>query len=206
METTFDIILVSWNRKDYLKRTVASLIQSGAYSACERFIVIDNHSMDTGISEFLDVLRGYQKTFVITRPDNDGWATAVNDAIGVSRAKYVLVCNNDVEFEPQFMDRMFEAIDHHPKIGILGVWRHTSHGFKVNGVYDRWFREMDDVPAVAWLMPKSAMQVVGMLPEKGVCLTKGGNGEDSGYVNMMKDAGFMVGVPAFDIGTHIDGY
>jgi hypothetical protein len=56
------------------------------------------------------------------------------------------------------------------------------------------------------MMPKKAMEKVGMLPEHGVCLTKGGNGEDTSYVNRMKEAGFLVGVPTKDLAFHIDGY
>lgn len=201
---TFDIILVSWNRPDYLKRTVASLMESGAFAQCQRFIVVDNHSLDEEVGKFLEVLRGYKKTFVITRPDNDGWGQAVNDALGLSRAEYLLLCNNDVEFSSGFMEKMFESYRVHPNIGILGVWAHTSHSFV--GVEDHWFREMDNVPAVTWLMPKSAMQKVGMFPEKGVCLTRGGNGEDTEYVGRMKASGFLVGVPAKDLAVHITGY
>jgi len=201
---TYDIILVSWNRGAYLKRTIGSLIQSGALETCQRFIIVDNHSLDDEVKMFLEVMRTYAKTFIITRPDNGGWATAVNDALGLSRAEYVLIINNDVEFEVGFIDKMFDIYTHQHGIGILGIWHHTSHSFV--GISNQWFREMDNVPAVGWLISKEAMEKVGMLNEKGVCLTKGGNGEDTDYVGRMKQAGFLVGVPVRDIGVHLDGY
>jgi hypothetical protein len=101
---------------------------------------------------------------------------------------------------------MFEICAHQPNIGILGIWRHTSHGFTQGGVMNDWFREMDDVPAVGWMLPKRAMEKVGLLVEKGPCFTKGGNGEDTYYVQRMKAAGFLTGVPANDLATHLDGY
>lgn len=205
----FDIILTVFNRVDYTKRTVATLLSSGAFEACERFIIVDNRSTEEGMKEFLDNMAEYNKTFVIRRPQNDGWATAVNDALGLSRAEYVLISNNDVEFQPNFHEKLFETFrecSQIPPIGILGVWRHTSHSYTKNGWTNNVFREMDDVPAVAWMLPKTAMEKVGMLPEHGPCLTKGGNGEDSKYVQMMKSKGFLVGVRPEDVAIHIDGY
>ena len=55
-------------------------------------------------------------------------------------------------------------------------------------------------------MAKPVMEVVGMLPEHGPCATKGGNGEDTGYVIRMKNAGYLTGAMPKDVATHIDGY
>ncbi len=210
----FDIILTVWNRLDYTKRTVASLISSGAVHECERFIIVDNRSTEEGMKEFLHDLYANMpeisgKVWLLRRGKNDGWATAVNDALGLSRAQYILLSNNDVLYTYEFHKRMFEVFTQLPKIGILGVWRHTGHDFvrsNHGGVQTAWFREMDNVPAVGWMLNKKAMQEVGMLDELGPCLTKGGNGEDTKYVNRMKAAGWLVGVPIEDVATHIDGY
>lgn len=207
---SFDIILTVFNRVEYTKRTIATLVSSGAFAQCQRLIIVDNHSTEEGMAQFLDAMKQYKGTYVIHRPRNDGWATAVNDALGLSRAEYVLISNNDVEYSVGFMEKMFKTYKMSyegsiPKLGILGVWRHTSHSF-INGWTLPEFREMTDVPAVGWLLPKKAMEVVGMLPEHGPCLTKGGNGEDSKYVQQMKAAGFLVGVLPEDVAVHIDGY
>ena len=163
---TFDIIMTTFNRLDYTKRTVASLLQSGAWDKCERFIVVDNGSREAGMQEFLNVVGGYTKTWIINRPKNDGWATSVNDALGCSRAEYVLIVNNDVEFDEGFIDIMFDTFNNKNGIGILGGWHHTSHSFV--GISTPWFKEMDNVPAVCWLIPKWCMEKVGMLHEKGL--------------------------------------
>lgn len=201
---TFDIIMTTFNRAEYTKKTFASLISSGAFDACQRFIVVDNHSTDDTMIEFLSTLRGFQKVSVITRPKNDGWGTAVNDALGLSRAEFVFLTNNDVEYYFDFFRVIFEAFAHEPTLGICGVWAHTSHSFI--GIQDGFLRQMDNVPAVGWMIPKEVMEKVGMLPEKGPCLTKGGNSEDTDYVEMMKAKGYIVGVPARDVAVHLDGY
>ena len=203
---SFDVIVTVYNRLDYTRRTIGSLMKSGAYENCERFIIVDNHSIDEGMEAFLTDMAHYQKVFVIRRPTNDGWGMAVNDALGLSRAEYVFLSNNDVEYEEGFMNEMFSAFGTVDKIGILAVWRHTAHGFTEGGIQNEHFRDMDNVPAVGWLMPKKAMEVVGMLPEHGPCLTKGGNGEDTAYVMRMKEAGFLVGAYGRDVAQHLDGY
>lgn len=214
----FDIIITVWNRKGYTARTLASLINSGAIEQCDRFIIVDNCSTEEGMYEAMDAI--YKdtpgvsgKVFLLRRAKNDGWATSVNDAINLSRAEYVLLLNNDEEFEMDFMQKAFAVIGNveawtqgTKKIGILGLWRHTSHGDKAGGVKTNMFVETDDSPAVAWLMSKEAMIQVGMLTEKGPCMERGGNGEDSDYTRRMKEAGFLVGSPIPDLAHHIDGY
>lgn len=205
---SFDIILTSFNRLEYTKRTVATLISSGAFHTCQRFIVVDNHSTEPGVEDFLNELAKYKNTFILRRPTNDGWGMAVNDALAISRAEYVLLSNNDVEYSMHFIGRMFrafEAFADNP-IGILGVWRHTAHSVVENGWSRTDFQEMTDVPAVGWLIWKPAMEKAGMLPEHGPCATKGGNGEDTEYVQRMKACGFLVGVLGEDVALHIDGY
>jgi GT2 family glycosyltransferase len=204
---TFDIILVNWNRLEYLKRTIASLIATGAVRDCERFIIVDNHSLEEGVAEFLEEMSKYKNTFIIRRPTNDGWGAAVNDALGLSRAEYVYISNNDVDYtNPGFHHSMLNILQENEQIGLLGVWRHTSHGFTRGADLTGAFRDMDNVPAVGWMLPKRAMEKVGMMIENGPCLTKGGNGEDTNYVMRMKEAGFLTGVPQTDLAIHIDGY
>ena len=207
----FDIILTVWNRIEYTKRTVASLISSGAVADCQRFIIVDNRSTEVGMQDFLNDIWANMpeisgKVWLLRRGKNDGMAAAVNDGLGFSRAEYVFISNNDVEYTYNFHRRMFATFACQPNIGILGVWRHLWHGFVKNGVMNEWFREMDDVPSVGWMLPKKAMEKVGLLDERGACFTPHGNGEDSNYVQRMKEAGYLVGVCAEDIGTHMTGY
>lgn len=202
----FDIILTSWNRLDFLRRTIGSLIQSGAYADCKRLIIVDNGSLDEGMDAFLTDLAHYQKTFVLRRPINDGWATAVNDAIGISRSPFVFLVNNDVEFDPDFHKEMLTTMGlispEEASPVLLAGWRHTAHSVTVEREnYD----EMTDLPAVCWLLDKETMQKAGFLNEHGPCFTKGGNGEDSWYVNKMREHG-PVGATKQDVARHLTGY
>jgi GT2 family glycosyltransferase len=216
----YDIIVTVFNRLEYTKRTIASLIDSGAVAGAERFIIVDNASAEPNMAAFLEDMKNQYGAFILQRPHNKGWGTAVNDALGLSRAEYLLLVNNDETFEPHFMEKAFEIIAEVNKtpipgladygstrtLGILALWRHTAHGDQKDGIKTATFVETDNAPAVAWLMPKRAMAVAGMFPENGPCFTKGGNGEDTGYVEAMRKAGYVVGSPIPDLATHIDGY
>ena len=204
---TFDIILTVFNRLEYTKSTFASLLNSGVLRDCQRFIIVDNHSTEEGMQDWLKDIASYQKVFVIHRPQNDGWGMAVNDGLGLSRAEFVLISNNDVDYNNAgFHHSMMSILIGNDKIGILGAWRHTAHGVAQGSDTNGSFIEMDNVPAVAWMLPKRAMERVGMIPEHGPCQTKGGNGEDTDYVMRMKQMGLLTGVTKVDLARHLDGY
>jgi GT2 family glycosyltransferase len=196
------------------------LIDSGAIGHCDRFIIVDNASTEDGVKYFLDYLKKKYRAIIVSLPENHGWGSAVNAGIGISMAPYILLSNNDVEYKYDFHRNMLSIFNkalllppnrESKGIGILGAWRHTAHGIVEGGVYNDDFVEMDNVPAVAWMLSKEAMIEIGMLPEHGPCDTKGGNGEDTEYVMRMKDKGYLVGVPKIALNEetlahHIDGY
>jgi GT2 family glycosyltransferase len=149
------------------------------------------------------------KVWLLRRGQNDGWSASRNDALMLSRAEYVFMSDNDVEYTPDFHKRMFDIFAHQPNIGILGVWRHIAHGFlnaNRGGVQNEWFRTMDNLPGVGWMLPKKVIEQIGMFAEHGPCMTKGGNGEDVDYCIRVRQAGYLIGVPTDDIASHITGY
>lgn len=202
----FDIILVTFGRLEYTRRTVASLLESDAVGRWRRFIIVDNNSKEDGMIPFLLNLKNQYGVTLILRPRNEGWAAAVNDALNMSFAPHVLISNNDVIYDKDFVAKATETFKRHGDVGILGVWRHTSHGQVRGGIISEHFIEMDDVPAVGWFVSKIAMRDIGMLEVKGPTDSKGGNGEDTSYVQAMKAAGYKTGVRPQDIARHIDGY
>lgn len=204
--TDFDVIMVTRNRLEYTKRTIASLLESDAAKRWRRFIIVDNGSTEDGMIKFLLNLKEQYGVFLLLRPRNEGWATAVNDSLNLSFASHVLLTNNDVIYDKDFAAQATQTFMRHNDIGILGVWRHTSHGQVREGIVTDHFIEMDDVPAVGWFLSKLAMQDVGLLTVKGPSDTKGGNGEDTTYVQRMKEKGYKTGVRPKDIAVHIDGY
>lgn len=195
MENRFDIILVSWNKLDNLKRTVASLISSGALEACERLIIADNCSTEDGIHEFLEQLRKEWGAFLVLLPHNRGWGQAVNEAIGLSRAPLLIITYTGLQFVSNFHTKMLQTIQANKDIGILGSWQ--PHTF-INGAAENLsFVETDSLSPSAWLLPKSAMEKVGLLPDDGI-----NNNEGNIYVERMVAMGFKVGVPVENLSVY----
>ncbi len=170
-----------------------------------RILIWDNKS-DQDMVDFLKSLKTPFVSGIEFSKSNIGWGTAVNRMIGWLKywpADYVLISNNDVEYKDGWFEKLVDLYEKYPNIGIMGVWKHTSHGVRID---HGDLVEKDDMPAVGWLMKRSVLDDIGVFPEKGPCSTKGGNGEDSHYVNLAREKGYWVAAPKEDVATHIDGY
>lgn len=198
------VIIITHNRVEYTKRTINSLLRTVPYA---NFIVYDNDSDEgyfgLGMFEYLNSL-DKEKFRVIFSTNNDGWGSAVNFALTCTiDTEMILISNNDVEYKDGWFEKLLDLYEKYPQIGIMGVWKHQAHG--VHKDYGD-MEERDDMPAVGWLMKKSIIDDIGNFPERGPCATKGGNGEDSHYVNMAKQKGYLICAPKEDVAIHIDGY
>lgn len=207
--TPLSIIVVTHNRLHYTQRTIESLNQTVPNS---RIVVIDNNSTEAGMKEYLVSLSTNFKSkdyglippaFVIFNKENLGWAAAVNIALKHCITEYILVSNNDCIYSPGWYEKCLALYNKYEKIGILGVWKHRSHGVRQD-LGDLVIK--DDMPAVGWLLKRSLINIVGAFTEKGPCFTKGGNGEDTTYVLRTQEKGFVVAAPKEDVAQHIDGY
>lgn len=198
MPGDLSVLMVTFNRREYTRRTLKSLQENGVNPSRDG-VIVDNSSTEIGMKKMLETW--VHK--VIHNPTNVGWGAAVNIGLPWCDGEYILFSNNDVEYQPHWYIRSMELFAKYPKIGILGLWKHTAHSV-VQDLGD--FLIKDDMPAVAWLMPRHVVEEIGAFPEKGPCLTKGGNGEDSHYVHRVQAAGYWVGGPKEDFAIHIDGY
>lgn len=194
------IIVITYNRLEYTRRTINSLI---ATAPTAKIIIYDNASTDEGVIQAIKDYGMTQDVTVIFGEKNLGWAGAVNEAMKDVDTEFVLISNNDVEYHNGWYNELLSLYEKYPQVGIMGVWKHTAHGIsKDHGD----LLEKDDMPAVGWLMKKSVIDEIGPIPERGPCSTKGGNGEDSNYVNMVRMNGYWIAAPKEDVAIHIDGY
>lgn len=53
----------------------------------------------------------------IELPDNEGTTGSINRAVAASDSRYVLLLNNDVELEPDYLEKLTTALDADPKLG-----------------------------------------------------------------------------------------
>ena len=75
-------------------------------------ILVDNGSSDGSCTYAAE---NFPWVHIVELPENFGFCRAVNEGIGRSRAKYVVLLNNDIEVEENFLEEMTAAMKRHPK-------------------------------------------------------------------------------------------
>lgn len=71
-------------------------------------IVVDNASAD-GSAEYIE--KEYPEALMIKNKKNYGFSRAVNIGIKRAKAEYVILLNNDTEADPDYVGKLYEAID-----------------------------------------------------------------------------------------------
>jgi len=111
-----DIVIVNYNATGYLLDCLSSIYQAMGDSKDARIIVFDNASID-GVGR---IKHRFPKVELIRSPTNIGFAKAVNHAIRLGFAPYVLILNPDTCIRKPFFESMMDFMEAHPDAGILG--------------------------------------------------------------------------------------
>ena len=120
------IIIVNYNVKFYLEQCLESVRRASRGLQVEVFVV-DNLSTD-GSVEYLRE-RFPEVTFIANR-ENVGFARANNQAIRLSKGRYVLLLNPDTIVGEDTLARCVEFMEAHPEAGGVGV-----HMLNANGTF-----------------------------------------------------------------------
>lgn len=107
------IIIVSWNVANHLARCLQALIRS---SAGAEIIVIDNNSADDSVTV---IERDFPSVKLIKNSHNRGFAAAVNQALAQTTDDVLLV-NPDLEVSAGAIYELQQALERHPRAGIVG--------------------------------------------------------------------------------------
>ena len=110
------ICIVNWNRKDYLRACLTSLLGVQWAIDCE-ILVVDNGSTD-GSAEL--VRTQFPAVRLIQNTTNLGFAKASNQAIKQNNSRYILLLNNDTRVDDNGLERMVHFMDAHPAAAVLG--------------------------------------------------------------------------------------
>ncbi len=112
---TVSILIVNWNGRDALARSLAALAAHAAASDIET-IVVDNASRD-GSAEM--VRRDFPGVLLFAEPTNLGFAGGVNLARRRARGRHLLLLNPDAEPKPGAVRRLSAALDAEPSVGAV---------------------------------------------------------------------------------------
>ena len=106
------VIIVNWNRKNYLTLCLQSL-RKQTYRDFE-VLVVDNGSTDGSVS----VVRSmFPEVRVIPLDRNYGFAAANNIGLNMARGDYIALLNNDAQATPNWLEELVRAIEAHPEVG-----------------------------------------------------------------------------------------
>ncbi|MBA7490640.1 D-inositol-3-phosphate glycosyltransferase [subsurface metagenome] len=212
-EPKIAVIVLNWNQKKVTADCVSKLLRINYKNF--KIIVVDNGSSD-GSCEFLTKKFG-SKITLIGNKKNLGYAQGNN--IGIRKAlkenfDFVLLVNNDVEVEKDFLKELAKIALKSPQIGMLVpkvyslkskkiiqsaggfmFWRYgearlRGHLEKDVGQYNE-VKEIDFAPGVCVLVSKNVIEKIGALPKDYFMY-----GEDADWSFRAKKAGFrLVFVP-----------
>lgn len=117
------VIIVSYNTRDIIATCLDSIINVG--NSKKEIFVVDNASTD-GSVELIRI--NYPDINLIVNKENQGFAAANNQALRLSRGRYIFLLNSDGEFLPSTFDTLISFMDAHPHIGLAGVKMINSDG------------------------------------------------------------------------------
>lgn len=110
------VIIVSYNTKDLLKKTIESVVKTAKNVEYE-IIVVDNASGD-GSPDM--VLECFPEVVLIKSDKNEGFACANNKGIKIAKGSYVLLLNSDTVVVEDCIRKCIDYMYMHDDIGALG--------------------------------------------------------------------------------------
>lgn len=103
MREFVSVVIVNWNGKEWLKKCLDSLLNQ-TYKELE-IILIDNASSDDSVQY---VKKNYNNITLIQSKKNLGLTNGINLGIEKCKGKYILLVNNDVWMENDFIQKIYE--------------------------------------------------------------------------------------------------
>ncbi|MFA5143024.1 MAG: glycosyltransferase family 2 protein [Candidatus Omnitrophota bacterium] len=110
------IILVSWNVCEYLTQILNSLYETLKNLRFEVFVVDNNSDDETQCM----IRKKYPEVYLIINKKNLGFAKANNQAIKLSKGKYIVLLNPDTLVLPGAINSMFDFMEKHREFGAIG--------------------------------------------------------------------------------------
>jgi GT2 family glycosyltransferase len=124
------IIIVNWNTRDLLIQCLESVFRTVRGVDLEVFVV-DNGSTD---GSGRAVKERFPDVRVIENQGNVGFAGANNQALKLSRGKYLLLLNPDAQVKGKAVEELISFMEAHSKAGISGVQLLNSNGSRQNSI------------------------------------------------------------------------
>lgn len=177
------VIIVNWNGLDYTTQCLRSVLELSYPNL--RVIVVDNGSQ---IDETIALRKRFISRILTLRVNvNRGFSAGINYGIryaisNLPDVKYLLISNNDVTFERDFLHKLITVMEKNPKIGIAtGKIKVMGRKDILFSIGQKWYprtglvknlgfgekdsqsqiraREIDIVPGCVFLLKRSVLEV-----------------------------------------------
>ncbi len=114
MSPLVSVVILNYNGKKWIDPCCPSLLQT-TYTPVE-WIYVDNASVD-GSAEHLSA--HFPAFHIIRNAANSGYAGGNNVGIRAARGKYIVLLNNDVKVEPEWLSRLVQYAESDASVGAL---------------------------------------------------------------------------------------
>jgi GT2 family glycosyltransferase len=108
-EPELSVVIVTWNSQRWIERCLRS-IPAACDGLAYEVVVYDNASQD----RTLQLLGGDVRLIASQR--NDGFAGAINRALGTARGPFVLLLNPDCQLGPRSLTQLVDFLHQHPNV------------------------------------------------------------------------------------------
>lgn len=116
MGIDISIIIVSYNVKDFLLKSLQSIFNPLNDKINYEVIVIDNNSTDDSIK---CIRKYFPKTILIGNSYNAGFPKANNQGFAIAKGKYIFMLNPDAELTRDALSMLFEYMENHLDIALV---------------------------------------------------------------------------------------
>ena len=140
------IVVPTYNRTRYIKRTIESILLQ-TYSSYEVIVIDDGSTDDTRI-----VLQNYQNRIKYVYQENKGVSAARNHGIQLARGEFIVFLDSDDLFLPDKLTEQVACFDAQPSLGMVhSGWRRVNRLEETIGEVEPW----NDAPRLnlkTWLL------------------------------------------------------
>lgn len=123
IQPKISIIIVTWNGEAYIEKCLNSIFTQNLFFSSDKnedffdLLIIDNNSGDKTLSIVEENLAPNLK--IVKNKQNIGFAKAYNQGIHWTSGKYVLVLNQDVYLDKNFLQETINFLDSYPKVAAI---------------------------------------------------------------------------------------
>jgi GT2 family glycosyltransferase len=115
VQPTIDVVIVAYNRYEL---TDSALRHLAAQTIRHRVILVDNGSTDASGAR---LAREWPDAQLLSLDDGRGFAEACNRGVGAGQGSIVVLLNNDVDCEPDFLERLVVPFETDPLVGSVAA-------------------------------------------------------------------------------------